>query len=107
MSELMTRRQLLALSSAAPLGWITGCKSSEPPAPVSDEREAKLVLPAAPTIEGAGVHLRRSLGSRALSMLDPFLLLDEIRSDKLEDFAAGFPTHPHRGFETVTYMLGG
>jgi redox-sensitive bicupin YhaK (pirin superfamily) len=107
MSELLTRRQLLALSSAVPLGWLSGCKSSEPPTPVSDEREAKLVLPAQPTMEGAGVRLRRSLGSRGLSMLDPFLLLDEIKSDNLADFIAGFPTHPHRGFETVTYMLGG
>jgi redox-sensitive bicupin YhaK (pirin superfamily) len=59
------------------------------------------------TVDGAGVHLRRSLGSRALPMLDPFLLLDEIHSDRPEDYVAGFPTHPHRGFETVTYMLSG
>jgi len=110
MPHELTRRQLLAVSSGLPLAWFTGCKSngSAPREPErSNEREATLVLPAAPTIEGAGVHLRRSLGSRLLPMLDPFLLLDEIRSDKLEDFVAGFPTHPHRGFETVTYMLGG
>jgi redox-sensitive bicupin YhaK (pirin superfamily) len=59
------------------------------------------------TKDGAGVKLRRSLGSRALPMLDPFLLLDEIHSDRPEDYAAGFPTHPHRGFETVTYMIDG
>ncbi len=104
MSDL-TRREILALLPAA---WLSGCKSSEPiSAPASEERRAKLVLPATPSVDGAGVHLRRSLGSRSLPMLDPFLLLDEIHSDKLEDFVAGFPTHPHRGFETVTYMIGG
>ena len=62
---------------------------------------------AQPTLEGAGVRLRRSLGSRALPLLDPFLLLDEIHSDCPDDYMAGFPTHPHRGFETVTYMIQG
>jgi len=60
-----------------------------------------------PTLEGAGVRLRRSLGTRVLSELDPFLLLDEIHSDRVEDYEKGFPTHPHRGFETVTYMISG
>jgi redox-sensitive bicupin YhaK (pirin superfamily) len=103
----LSRRQLLALGGL-PLGWLVGCKSSEPArAAVPEERAVKLVVPATPTLEGAGVHLRRSLGSRALSMLDPFLLLDEIKSSDPAEFAKGFPTHPHRGFETVTYMLGG
>jgi hypothetical protein len=57
--------------------------------------------------DGAGVRLRRSLGSAALDQLDPFLLLDEFRSDDPDDYIAGFPEHPHRGFETVTYMLAG
>ncbi len=57
--------------------------------------------------EGAGVIVRRSIGGRELDHLDPFLLLDEFRSDEAADYIAGFPDHPHRGFETVTYMLAG
>ncbi|MET0794965.1 MAG: pirin family protein [Polyangiaceae bacterium] len=64
-------------------------------------------MDATPTMEGAGVRLRRSVGTRELSLLDPFLLLDEIHSDRAEDYVKGFPTHPHRGFETVTYMISG
>jgi len=58
-------------------------------------------------IEGAGVRLQRTIASRALDYLDPFLLLDDFRSDNPDDYVAGFPMHPHRGIETVTYMLGG
>ncbi len=60
-----------------------------------------------PTSDGAGVRLTRIIGQDALDMLDPFLLLDEFGSDKPGDYIAGFPEHPHRGFETVTYMLDG
>jgi redox-sensitive bicupin YhaK (pirin superfamily) len=60
-----------------------------------------------PTTEGAGVRLRRAIGSQELDHLDPFLLLDEFRSESSADYIAGFPDHPHRGFETVTYMLAG
>jgi redox-sensitive bicupin YhaK (pirin superfamily) len=59
------------------------------------------------THDGAGVKLKRIIGQRDLDMLDPFLLLDEFRSDQAGDYIAGFPEHPHRGFETVTYMLAG
>lgn len=59
------------------------------------------------TSDGAGVNLTRIMGTPELNMLDPFLLLDEFRSDKADDYIAGFPDHPHRGFETVTYMLAG
>ncbi|MDO1529460.1 pirin family protein [Fulvimonas sp. R45] len=59
------------------------------------------------TADGAGVKLKRIIGQPGLDMLDPFLLLDEFRSDSADDYIAGFPEHPHRGFETVTYMLAG
>jgi len=67
---------------------------------------AKIVEPMAAS-DGAGVRLKRSIGSPALDHLDPFLLLDEFGSDDSADYMAGFPDHPHRGFETVTYMLDG
>ena len=60
-----------------------------------------------PASDGAGVKLTRVIGSPQLDMLDPFLLLDEFGTDQPEDYLAGFPEHPHRGFETVTYMLDG
>jgi len=60
-----------------------------------------------PTSDGAGVKLTRVIGQRDLDMIDPFLMLDEFRSDQAGDYIAGFPSHPHRGFETVTYMLAG
>lgn len=60
-----------------------------------------------PTSDGAGVKLTRVIGQPDLDMLDPFLLLDEFRSDSAADYIGGFPSHPHRGFETGTYMLAG
>ncbi len=60
-----------------------------------------------PTTDGAGVKLRRVIGTERLPDLDPFLMLDEFGTDHAEDYIAGFPDHPHRGFETVTYMLDG
>ena len=60
-----------------------------------------------PTSDGAGVRLTRVIGSPQLPDFDPFLLLDEFGTDRREDYIAGFPEHPHRGFETVTYMLDG
>ncbi len=67
---------------------------------------ARIVEPE-PVTEGAGVKLRRSIASRALDYVDPFLLLDDFRSHNAADFVAGFPMHPHRGIETVTYLLDG
>jgi redox-sensitive bicupin YhaK (pirin superfamily) len=60
-----------------------------------------------PTSDGAGVRMTRVMGTAVLDSFDPFLLLDEFRSDDPNDYIAGFPDHPHRGFETVTYMLAG
>ncbi len=60
-----------------------------------------------PASDGAGVKLTRVIGGNVLPELDPFLLLDEFGTDRAEDYIAGFPEHPHRGFETVTYMLDG
>lgn len=70
-------------------------------------RVAQEILPARETIEGAGVHLRRAFGHHQVPKLDPFLLLDDFRSENPAEFVAGFPWHPHRGIETVTYMLAG
>jgi redox-sensitive bicupin YhaK (pirin superfamily) len=70
-------------------------------------RPIKRVIKAKPTIEGAGVRLRRAFGFGATSDFDPFLLLDDFRNDIPEDYLSGFPWHPHRGIETITYVLAG
>lgn len=73
----------------------------------SDERTVVTTVSGQPTSDGAGVRLFRVIGGPDLPELDPFLLLDEFVSDDPNDYIAGFPEHPHRGFETVTYMLAG
>lgn len=70
-------------------------------------RVVERVLWSRPTLEGAGVHLKRALGPAELPRLDPFLLLDDFHSMNPSDYVAGFPWHPHRGIETVTYMIRG
>jgi redox-sensitive bicupin YhaK (pirin superfamily) len=70
-------------------------------------RSVTSVIRGTPTSDGAGVRLTRVIGGPVLPDLDPFLLLDEFGSDSPDDYIAGFPDHPHRGFETVTYMLDG
>jgi redox-sensitive bicupin YhaK (pirin superfamily) len=73
----------------------------------SKPRTLQRIIEAVATSDGAGVKLRRSLGRGQGMRLDPFLMLDEFSSDNPGDYIAGFPAHPHRGFETVTYMLDG
>jgi len=70
-------------------------------------RTLSQIIASVATADGAGVKLRRSIGSQRGRYLDPFLMLDEFYSDDPRDYIAGFPSHPHRGFETVTYMLDG
>ena len=70
-------------------------------------RKVERILTPEPVMEGAGVRLKRSLGTRTLNYLDPFLLLDHFASNDPRDYEAGFPLHPHRGIETVTYVLRG
>lgn len=76
-------------------------------ATTTTQRQVARVFRGQPTSDGDGVKLTRVIGQRDLDMLDPFLLLDEFRSDSAGDYIGGFPNHPHRGFETVTYMLAG
>ena len=71
------------------------------------ERQLTQIIPNQPTSDGAGVKIKRTLGQTQQARLDPFLMLDEFRSDSADDYIGGFPSHPHRGFETVTYMLAG
>jgi redox-sensitive bicupin YhaK (pirin superfamily) len=70
-------------------------------------RPVRRLIEAKPTLEGAGVRLRRAFGFGNTSEFDPFLLLDDFRNDVPDDYLAGFPWHPHRGIETITYVLAG
>ena len=70
-------------------------------------RPIKRLIKAQPTMEGAGVRLRRAFGFGGTDDFDPFLLLDDFRGETPEDYRAGFPWHPHRGIETITYVLAG
>ena len=82
-------------------------RASEAERPGASIRPVRRLVRGQPTSDGAGVRLTRVIGTAVLSDLDPFLMLDEFRSDQASDYIAGFPEHPHRGFETVTYMLAG
>ncbi len=74
---------------------------------MSTLRRIKKVLKSKATVEGAGVHLKRAFGYDQVPELDPFLLLDDFHSDNPDEYSMGFPWHPHRGIETITYMLAG
>src|SRR6266496_6343475 len=74
---------------------------------MSSTRKVLRIIEPQAVVEGAGVRLKRSIGTRTLDYLDPFLLLDHFESKNAADYEAGFPLHPHRGIETVTYLLAG
>ncbi len=74
---------------------------------MSTIRSINRIFKSKPTIEGAGVHLKRVFGNNEVPLFDPFLLLDDFHSSNPEDYIKGFPWHPHRGIETITYMLSG
>jgi hypothetical protein len=81
--------------------------STNPGMSTTSPRRVTRVIRGQATSDGAGVRLTRVIGTPQLDQLDPFLMLDEFGTDRPEDYLAGFPDHPHRGFETVTYMLDG
>ncbi len=74
---------------------------------MTENRSIRKVIKSRPTVEGAGVHLRRAIGFGDPELFDPFLLLDDFRSDEPAHYLKGFPWHPHRGIETITYVLRG
>jgi redox-sensitive bicupin YhaK (pirin superfamily) len=118
-NSMSVRRQCMKFRGALMvIGWHVSYSTPSPPPtrnvgeyPDGDQfmsiRPVKKIIRSKPTIEGAGVHLRRAFGFGSTSEFDPFLLLDDFRNDVPADYLAGFPWHPHRGIETITYVLAG
>ena len=98
----MDRRTFLTGAAAA-----TAVACARPLIRLPRARELTSILPGLGTVDGAGVRLTRFIAQPALQQLDPFVLLDRMASDNPRDYLAGFPDHPHRGFETITLMLAG
>jgi quercetin 2,3-dioxygenase len=86
---------------------LAGGEETEKEDGMKKNRRIRKVMRSKPTIEGAGVHLRRAFGNSEVPEFDPFLLLDDFRSDNPRLYVKGFPWHPHRGIETITYVLRG
>ena len=116
MTSDLSRRAFLAAIGATGSASLLGCSANEPaPGPIvtapeqaiPEVRPARTVVAPRASKDGAGVRLAKTLGGPTLAALDPFLMLDEIRSEHAEDYVRGFPSHPHRGFETVTIVLSG
>jgi redox-sensitive bicupin YhaK (pirin superfamily) len=102
-----SRRRAFLAQAAAGAAALAGRRAVAGRIASRVERRVEQVLPGMPTTDGAGVHLLRVIGQPALRHLDPFVLLDRLHSDDPGAYIAGFPDHPHRGFETVTVMLDG
>jgi quercetin 2,3-dioxygenase len=105
--SIFSRRSLLAHSAAGASLALTGPAFAGPAILVPSLRKVERVLAGMATTDGAGVRLSRVIGQPALSDLDPFVMLDRFHADDPRAYMAGFPDHPHRGFETVTIMLAG